>query len=123
MGNGRVRLRLRIRALRLRLCDPKIYNTFSTEHIPPANPSAGPNRLSFYVPFQATRLSLGQGNAGYKTDTGIVGTTEEHIGWEVKTGEIPPPPDEHDDPGGGHDPAPPEQHDPAGGGTDHGGGH
>jgi len=110
------RLRARVCVVRVvRFCDPGLANVFSTDHIAPADPTAGPNRLTLHVPFNDTRLSLGQGHAPYKTDTGIVGTTEEHIGWEVKVGGgVADPPAGGGEQGGG---------DQQGGGQHGGGGH
>jgi hypothetical protein len=112
----------------LHIADPDLANVFSTEHVPPADPSAGPQRLTLHVPFQMSRLHLGQGNGDCHSDTGIVGTTEMHIGWEVKGG----PGGRTDAGGGGH--GAPDAHgtpaaDPHGGGhgtppaDPHGGGH
>ncbi len=80
-----IALRERVRVLSATpLADPAIVNAFSTEKVPPASPSAGPQRLTFYVPHHDTRLSLGQGNETYHTDTGIVGYTDHLITWDVK---------------------------------------
>lgn len=78
-----IRSRLNPRATP-RATDPNLTAAIETEAVPAANPTTGPQRLTFVVPYHATTMSLGKGEGTRIAEDGITGRTNFHIHWHVK---------------------------------------
>src|SRR4051812_5727370 len=72
----------------IRATDPNFLDNIETDTSPPApaQQTGGPNRLTLYVPYDDTTLSLGEASRDRIKDVGITGRTDNHIHWHVTQG-------------------------------------
>jgi hypothetical protein len=69
------------------VCEPSLDDAVEVgyEHPKLHGPTGDPNRYTVHVPTETTRLSLGEKSGRWNTDPGIVGYTDSHVHFEVKT--------------------------------------
>ena len=71
-----------------RVTDPDLTANMETDAVAPANPTAGPHRVTFVVPSpDHTTVSFGAAASTRINDPGITGRTDTHVHWHVATGD------------------------------------